>query len=300
MAFPHPALVGAAVPACVERDAPLRTLHTMGLEGTAWGLAEPSDVAELAEVLHYARGEGVEPVMLGAGSNIVFRSERANLLLVRLGKAFGEVTVDASRRTVTTGAAAHWRTVIKAGHAVSLGGLEYGWCIPGTMGGALAGNAGAAKRDVCDDVETVDVLGEDGRVCTLGHGDFSHRYRKSSLMGQVVVAATLRLEPVSKDELPARLEGMRAMRKSQPVGVASSGCVFKNPTGPLGAGAIIDRCGLKGMRLGGMEVSPVHGNFFVNTGGATPEDFHALVAEVQRLVLEIAGVALEVEVRVIG
>jgi UDP-N-acetylmuramate dehydrogenase len=270
----------------------------MGLNCRAWAIAEAADIPHLLALRAYAQRHGRRMVLLGSGSNVVFASEHVDVMLVRLGSTFRGTEVCTRSATVRVGAGTYWRTVIRAAREANFGGLEYGWCIPGTMGGALAGNAGAAGRDCCNDVVSATVMTPDGSVRLLRQGDFSHSYRRSELHRYTILEAELKLEPSTPERVDELVEQMRAMRKSQPK-VASSGCVFKNPAG-TSAGRIIDECGLKGRRVGGLEVSPVHANFIVNVGGGSPEDFFQLVEEVRGVVRERTGHELEMEVRVIG
>jgi UDP-N-acetylmuramate dehydrogenase len=272
--------------------------HTLGLDCTAWAFATATDMAHLGRLVQWAYQNEKRTVLIGGGSNLTFGKDHLDALVVRLGQGFRELQVHGPRGVVRVGAAIPWRRLIKACRDAGFGGLEYGWCIPGTMGGALAGNAGAAGRAVCEDVVRVRVLNRDGDIAWMTSGDFQYSYRTSTLRQFVILEAELNIEVAAPDVIDAKLEEMKAMRKTQPVGVASSGCVFKNPVGKH-AGRIIDECGLKGKRIGKMSVSTDHANFMVNEGGAAPSEFLALIDEVRDHVYMETGILLEPEVRII-
>lgn len=290
----------AAPPAGVAFDVALDRYHTMGLACRAWAFAEATSREHLADLVRWARSCGKAWRVLGGGSNVLFVRDVVDLLVIRLGRGLGAIDVEVERGVVRCGAAALWRPLIKAARDLGFGGLEYGWCIPGTIGGALAGNAGAAGRAVCEDVVRVRALDPATlEEVVIPSTAISYGYRRSSLRDVIVLEAELGLEVTPPDIIDRRLEEMRAMRKAQPVGVKSSGCVFKNPDG-CSAGRLIDELGLKGLAVGDAVVSGVHGNFLVNRGHARPGEMLALIDEVRRRVAAGRGIELEVEVRLVG
>jgi UDP-N-acetylmuramate dehydrogenase len=181
-------------------------------------------------------------------------------------------------------------------------GLEWAATVPGTIGGAVYGNAGAFGGDIAGSLIAAELLTEDGRekftAEQMGYG-----YRTSVLkrgeLDAVVLSAELRLNNSTKEEVTVRIEQFSAHRKStQPPG-ASMGSMFKNPDGDY-AGRLIEACGLKGTRIGNAEISPLHGNFFVNHANTKAADIFALIQLVQKTVKEQQGVDLELEVELVG
>lgn len=287
-----------AAPAGVERDADLSRLHTLGLACRAWAFGEAASPEHLVEMIAWAEGEGKPWRLIGGGSNILFAKERVDALIVRLGRQFSRAEVDAERSVVVCGARANWPSAIKAARDAGFGGLEYGLCIPGTIGGALAGNAGAAGRAVCEDAVRVFAMNKRGEPKTFHAGEFAFSYRHSELAEWLILGAELRVAPTPAEVVDRRMADMRDMRHAQPKNVHSSGCFFRNPPGGH-AGRLIDECGLKGSAVGPAAVSEIHANFLVNQGGATPAELLELMERTRRAVERRTGVLLEPEVRVV-
>jgi UDP-N-acetylmuramate dehydrogenase len=274
----------------------LAPFTTYKFGGPARYLAEPGNEQELRAVAEAWDG----PVfVLGRGSNVVI-SERGFDGLVLIPSMHH---LDLHHEgLVTAGAGVPQPVVARRAAAVGLGGLEFMVGIPGSIGGAVAMNAG------CHGTETGDVL-VTARIFDVGRAEASDRtpdelemrYRHSNVgAGQVVVEATLRTVPTSPDEAERKIrEITRWRRDHQPGGTLNAGSVFKNPEGDA-AGRIIDEAGLKGFRIGGACVSERHANFFVADEGATPRHVHALVDEVTRRVHDATGITLEPEIRFVG
>jgi UDP-N-acetylmuramate dehydrogenase len=173
--------------------------------------------------------------------------------------------------------------------------------IPGQVGGAVAGNAGAFSCEMKDVILRVNVMNREGKAVTLGRDELGFAYRHAELpAGAVLLGAELRLEKDDPAEVSKRMEEFLKEKKSkQPLGRRSAGCVYKNPPGDF-AGRMIEIAGCKGMRVGGIEVSAVHANFFVNTGEGTATDYMNLMVEVASRVRTHSGVVLEPEIRMVG
>jgi UDP-N-acetylmuramate dehydrogenase len=181
-------------------------------------------------------------------------------------------------------------------------GLEWAATVPGTIGGAVYGNAGAFGGDTAGNLIWADLLTENGRE-KFSAEQMGYGYRTSILkrgeLDAIVLAAELRVSNSTKEEVTVKIEQFSAHRKStQPPG-ASMGSMFKNPAGDY-AGRLIEACGLKGTRIGNAEISPLHGNFFVNHANTTASDVFALVQLVQKTVKEKQGVDLELEIELVG
>jgi len=279
--------------------APLRNLTTFRVGGPARMLARPEEAGELAALLSLARKERVPYVILGGGSNLLFDDAGFDGLAVKLGSGFAALEGEGSR--VRAGAAAAAADLLAWAVARDLGGLEGLAGLPGTVGGAVSGNAGAGPEGLGRAVAGLFILDGEGRTRRLSAADLDFTYRSLSGLpeGSVILAAEFGLTPRPAGEVRARLAEVRARRGGQPLGGRSAGCVFKNPPA-LSAGRLIDECGLKGHRIGGARVSEVHANFILADNGATAADILALIDRVREGVLARHGLALELELKVVG
>jgi UDP-N-acetylmuramate dehydrogenase len=197
------------------------------------------------------------------------------------------------------------RRTTAAGYA----GLHIFVGVPGTVGGGVYMNAGCHGGDWSEVVETVTVVDQSGRDTVLARAEVPFTYRRSGLEGRIVVETAVRLRPEDQGRLDEQIAEMFEWRqRGTPFNQPCCGSVFKNPHGPSWrqeggprtAGQLIEAAGLKGFRVGAAEVSPMHANYFVNTGGATAADVRGLIAEVQRRVEQAFGARLEPEVKIIG
>ena len=201
---------------------------------------------------------------------------------------------------LTAGVGARLKKIASAARNAGLGGFEWMEGIPGNLGGAIRMNAGAMGTETFDQIVSVRFIDTDGSIREKPLSEIQHHYRNvPEFEERFIVSAVLRGEPAGVAEIDGKLaESHHHRRTTQPVG-ASGGCTFKNPE-VCGAGKLIDELGLKGRSVGKAVVSDVHGNFVVNTGGATARDVLDLVAEVQEVAQRERGVQLEMEVKVIG
>ncbi len=237
---------------------------------------------------------------MGLGSNLLAADEGVDLLVLRLGGELAEAHVE-GELLVAGGGAANAVCLHRA-RAAGLGGFEFACAIPGTAGGGVWMNAGAYGSDWKAILVRALVATADG-TGWLTPGELGLSYRHSELQhGQVVAAVEYRLTPGSAvEEIKARVADLVALRKSaQPTNKRTFGSVFKNPEGELGAGRMLELLGLKGHRIGGAMISPVHANFIENAGSATTADCLALMAEARRRAHEAYGIALEHEVVLLG
>lgn len=287
---------------------------TMRVGGPIRFWAEPESEAELEWTLHEAQQRGLPLQVLGAGSNVVAPQSGFEGVVLHLGAAFGWARVEESH--LATGAATLLPRLTKIALANRLGNFEWACGVPGSAGGSIWGNAGArgfdghafASRDCAADLHSLIAFERSGRRRELGRSDIEFSYRKSSLGDLIVTEARFALKPLSEEEArrhtEARNELLALRRASQPVNVPSAGCIWKNPgreaceaTGCRGTGELLEKLGLKGLRIGGARVSEVHGNFIVSDGTGSAQDVRAVADEVERAVLERAGLRLEREVR---
>ena len=276
----------------LDRDVPLAQYTTFRIGGPARYLSFPSTVEELAALLTWAEEEGLPSFLLGGGSNVLVGDGGfPGLVVVTQGLMDVETRRDRlrARGGVFLSILASW--AMKAG----LSGLEPLAGIPGTLGGALLMNAGAYGRSLGDVVEEVEIL-VDGKVEVVSSRDLEWGYRWSSLKGQTVVGATLRLVPGDGDKIRREMvKYMRLRRQKQPLDLPSAGSIFKNPPG-YKAGRLIEDAGLKGFRIGDAVVSPLHANFIVNVGEARARDVRSLIELIKERVKERFSILLEEEV----
>jgi UDP-N-acetylmuramate dehydrogenase len=283
----------------VRFDAPLGRLTSLLVGGTADALATPASLDETQALVALCAAHGLPLLVLGGGFNT----------LVRDGGVAGVVlrTQRLRRLDLVGDAVLHADAGVSHSQLVNLcserglAGLEFGAGIPGTIGGWIAMNAGVPDREVGARVVEVDVATPRGPA-TIARADLRFVYRGVQGLppGAVVVGARFRLEPSTREAVRAEVERHLAHRRAtQPIDQPSCGSVFKNPPGQR-AGRLIDLAGLKGLRIGGAQISCVHANFIVNTGGARAADVLALIDRAQRAIAEASGLALEPEVRIVG
>jgi UDP-N-acetylmuramate dehydrogenase len=278
-----------------ESDVALARLTTIGTGGPARAFARPQTVSELEAVLGRAAAEGLEVVVVGLGSNLLAADEGVDALVLRLEGELAAATVDGE--LLVAGGGATNAVCLHRTRAAGLGGFEFACAIPGTAGGGVKMNAGAYGRDWSEIMVRALVATAEGSGW-LSPDELGLSYRHSSLEpGQVVARVEYRLEPKEPAAIKATVAELVARRKAtQPTNKRTFGSVFKNPPGELGAGRMLELCGLKGHTSGGAAISPVHANFIENVDGATSADCLALMAEARRRAREQFGVELEREV----
>jgi UDP-N-acetylmuramate dehydrogenase len=283
----------------IERGVPLARLTTIGTGGPARALARPRTLGELQEALRYAEAEGLEVVALGLGSNLLAADAGVDALVVRLEGELASVVVQ--DELVVAGGGATNAVCLHRARAAGLGGFEFACAIPGTAGGGVRMNAGAYGRDWSDVLVRALVCTAEG-AGWLEPAELGLSYRHSALRpGQVVAQVEYRLERRAEAEIRALVAELVERRKAtQPTNRRTFGSVFKNPPGDVGAGRMLELCGLKGYRIGGAAISPRHANFIENVDGATSADCLALMAEARRRALAQFGVELEREVVLVG
>jgi UDP-N-acetylenolpyruvoylglucosamine reductase len=280
----------------VEPDVPLARYTTLGTGGAARLFALPETLAELGEALALAEHEGVSVAVVGLGSNLLAADESVDRLVTRLAGELAAVTVDGD--LMSAGGGATNAVVLHRARQAGLGGFEFACAIPGTTGGGVWMNAGAYGRDFSLVLERALVVTASG-ADWLTPRDLGLTYRHSALRdGQVVARVELRLVPRDSRDIKATVRELQARRKAaQPTNKRTFGSVFKNPEHELTAGRMLEGCGLKGHRIGGAQISPMHANFIENAGDARSEDAIALMAEARRRAFDQYGVELEHEVR---
>ncbi len=282
----------------IVREAEPLAPHTwFQLGGRAEFFAEPNTVEELAAVVRRCHDEGTPIRVLGGGSNLLVRDDGVSGVVLRLSAApFNEISV--SGGTVTAGAGARLGHVISTVVREGLAGLETLVGIPGTVGGALHGNAGSRSGDVGQWTCRATVMTRSGDILTRQREDLVFSYRQSSLDELVILGCHFQLDAEDPQEVTKRMQKLWIVKKaSQPLSHQSAGCIFKNPRG-ISAGMLVDQAGLKGTRIGGAEVSDRHANFIVTDSDANSADVLRLIELVRSRVAERLGVELETEIEI--
>ena len=272
---------------------------TYRIGGPAAIFAVLESLHDLREAMDVLAEEEVPWTVVGKGSDLLVADTGYEGAVLILGREFRRHSIEDG--LLRAGAASVLAHLVQEAFSRGLSGLEWAVGIPGTLGGALAMNAGTREGWIGQVVDTA-TLFVPGEGLVLVHGrDVVWDYRRSGLAGKgLILEASLRVEQGEPVRIRASMERSLKDRKStQPIGQASAGSVFVNPPGDS-AGRLIEAAGLKGTRNGGARISPVHANFIVNEGGATARDVLGLVATVRRVVLETSGIELQPEIRFLG
>ena len=270
--------------------------------GKAAALVEVENKEQLKAVLRFADEENIPHLLIGNGSNTLFKDSGYQGLVIKLGDYFNYLAEESDTR-LRIGASMLLSTAAKIALEESLTGMEFASGIPGSIGGAIFMNAGAYGGEMKDIVASVHAVSPDGR----DEKDFTNEemqfgYRSSILQqnGWIATDVTFNLTTGNKEEIAAQMKDLNARRNAkQPVNYPSAGSTFKRPEGYF-AGKLIEDAGLKGLIVGGAQVSTLHSGFVINKGGATATDILQLIALVQNTVYDKFGIMLEPAVRIIG
>ena len=287
---------------------PLARHTSARVGGPADFLAAADSAGELAELVRSAWRLGFQPLILGGGSNVLVSDAgvRGLVILNRARAVEFNSAPAAGQPSVWAESGVNLGSLARQCSARGLAGLEWAATVPGTLGGAVFGNAGAHNGDLAGSLVLAEILQQDGTVRRWSQAELGFSYRTSRLKQlkaqgrpHVVLGASLALSAGQPEALQATVDQFVAHRKrTQPPG-ASMGSMFKNPPGDY-AGRLIEAAGLKGARLGQVEISPLHANFFVNLGQARAADVLALIHKAHAAVLSQFGVDLELEVELVG
>lgn len=309
-------IVGSRV---IENE-PMSKHTNFRIGGPAKWFVEVRSVDELLAVTSLARENKSSAIILGGGSNVLVSDKGFDGIVIQIAMRAYEIR----GTTVKAQAGVLSSALARATAASGLAGLVWAISLPGTIGGAVRGNAGCFGGQMGDRVVSVEVL-RDGKTVEIPKNDLSFGYRDSSFKrnSDIILSATFELEIGDAQELKTELDDMLMKRKtSQPMGASSAGCLFKNvdvtdddltrlesklgmsesmkESHRLGAGWIIDNLGLKGTQIGGARVSDAHGNFVVNTGSATADDIVQLIALIKTRARNEYGIMLQEEIEYIG
>jgi UDP-N-acetylmuramate dehydrogenase len=284
--------------AIVTTDEPLAPHTWFRLGGPASLLARPRDTTEVVGLIRRCRDAGVPFRVLGGGSNVLVRDEGFPGLVIHLeSPAFADVTITEGK--VEAGAAVPLTALISQTARAGLAGLEVLTGIPGTVGGSLRNNSGGRQGAIGTFVRRVTVVDDDGEVLVREREDLSFDYRSSDLDEPIILSAGFELESEDPEAVVRRMRRIWIIKKeNQPYGHQSSGCIFKNPTPEVSAGALVERAGMKGQKIGGAEVSDRHANFIVAHPGARSAEVLQLIDVVREKVLQQFGYELELQIKI--
>lgn len=283
------------------RDEPMHRHTTFRVGGRASLYVKAASADELIQVINIAKSANTDFFLIGNGSNLLVSDDGFDGIIIELGEAMSNITVNGSKLTCESGALLGRISSVAAKNALE--GLEFASGIPGTLGGGLAMNAGAYGGELATVVETVCVLDpSDMCIKTYEASELNFGYRQSRIKseGLIVIYATLNLKAGDEETIRERIaEYSQRRRDKQPLEYASAGSTFKRPEGQY-AGTLIEAAGLKGLTVGGAEVSRKHAGFVINKGGATARDIYELIGIVRKRVLNNSGILLEPEVIMLG
>lgn len=287
----------------VQRDVPLARFTSARVGGPADAFIEATSSEELADIVQRLWDLNIPFALIGGGSNILVSDKGVRGCVVLNRAKEVKFNLNQGKPTVWSESGASFGLLARQAASHGLSGLEWAVGIPGTVGGAVFGNAGAHGKEVADNLLLAEILHRDGIRETWTAQQFQYRYRSSVLKRHpgksVILTATFELVQDEPATIHKRIDEYRDYRKrTQPPG-ASVGSMFKNPPGDY-AGRLIEQAGLKGLQIGGAAISDVHANFFINHGNATAMDIHRLIEIARDKVWELFGVRLELEIEYLG
>jgi UDP-N-acetylenolpyruvoylglucosamine reductase len=283
----------------LEERVPLARLTTIGTGGPARAFARPSTLDELEWALAWAAERELPVATVGLGSNLLAADAGVASLVLKLTGDLASVRVEGE--LMIAGGGATNAVCLHHARTAGLGGFEFACAIPGTAGGGVRMNAGAYGSDWSEILVRAHAFSRDGDAWMTPKG-LGLAYRSSDLgAGDVIAEVEYKLSPRPPEEIKQTVRDLIGQRKAtQPTNKRTFGSVFKNPDHELGAGKMLEACGLKGHAIGGAIISPMHANFIENAGGATTAEALALMAEARRRAREEFGVELEHEVQLLG
>jgi UDP-N-acetylenolpyruvoylglucosamine reductase len=283
----------------LEERVPLARLTTIGTGGPARAFARPSTLDELEWALAWAAERELPVATVGLGSNLLAADAGVASLVLKLTGDLASVRVEGE--LMIAGGGATNAVCLHHARTAGLGGFEFACAIPGTAGGGVRMNAGAYGSDWSEILVRAHAFSRDGDAWMTPKG-LGLAYRSSDLgAGDVIAEVEYKLSPRPPEEIKQTVRDLIGQRKAtQPTNKRTFGSVFKNPDHELGAGKMLEACGLKGHAIGGAIISPMHANFIENAGGATTAEALARMAEARRRAREQFGVELEHEVQLLG
>ncbi|MCI5628208.1 MAG: UDP-N-acetylmuramate dehydrogenase [Clostridium sp.] len=284
----------------IKVDEPMKKHISFKVGGPADFLVKPKTEEELRNVVEFAKKENVPFIVIGNGSNLLVKDGGIRGIVIELSDNFNNYEIDGNIIKAQSGAllAIIGRNAMKN----SLTGFEFAAGIPGTLGGALAMNAGAYGGEMKQVVKTVRLMDRDGNIFELSNEEMKFEYRRSLLTTKdyIVLSAVIELQPGNVEEIKEIMADYSNRRSTkQPLNFPSAGSTFKRPEGHFAA-KLIDDCGLRGLNLRGAQVSDKHCGFVINSGGAAAKDILDLMFIVKSTVNAKFGIMLEEEVKILG
>jgi len=282
----------------VLENEPMREHCSFRIGGSAALFAEPASEAELTALCLHLRAQAIPYIVIGNGTNLLVNDAGIDGVVIHLGERFSALHIEGDCIRAEAGVTlAHLAVAAKD---QGLAGLEFAHGIPGSLGGAVMMNAGAYGGEMKDVVVSVRYLNADGEIAETDDPDFAYRHSRFSDGKSVILGATVRLQRDESAAIHARMMELRAKRSaSQPLEKPSAGSFFKRPANGYAA-AMIDGAGLKGLSVGGAQVSEKHAGFVINTGGASCADVFELIAQIQQRVERQTGHRLECEMKIVN
>lgn len=294
--------LGERIPGvCIEENVPMAQYTSFRAGGKARMMVIPADAEQLSAVLGVLSGSGVQYMVLGNGTNILVKDSGYDGVIVKIGSGFDYVRQEGCR--LVCGSGTRMSVAAKAALEGGLSGFEFASGIPGFTGGAVFMNAGAYGGEMKDILRRAKIVSKDGSrefYMTADELEMGYRHTKLHDTGDIVTEVEFVLEEGDSTQIKAKMSELMEKRNSrQPVNFPSAGSFFKRPEGYF-AGKLIQDAGLKGLSVGGAQVSELHSGFIINRGGATATDILQLMEMIQARVFDEFGVRLETEVRIIG
>ena len=286
-------------------DFPLRDLNTWGVGGTCIRYDSPRTAEEAAESVAEVMIKGQSLFVIGGGSNVLISDGQIDAAVIHTEKLN---SIKPSRKEfdktirIEAGAGVSVKKLLALSVNEGYEGLEFLTGIPGTLGGALWGNAGAAGYGFSGLIKEAYAVDWNGRSIKIGEEFFKWGYRTCPVDQKIVALITscvISLNSAPKEVIFSKIKKFASLKKDQPLGKKTAGCVFKNPPG-MSAGRLLDECGCKGIRVGGAVVSNSHANFIENNGDASSQDIYELCELCREIVLKLCGVDLEYEIIFLG
>lgn len=294
--------LGERIPGvCIEENVPMAQYTSFRAGGKARMMVIPADAEQLSAVLGVLSSSGVQYMVLGNGTNILVKDSGYDGVIVKIGSGFDYVRQEGCR--LVCGSGTRMSVAAKAALEGGLSGFEFASGIPGFTGGAVFMNAGAYGGEMKDILRRAKIVSKDGSrefYMTADELEMGYRHTKLHDTGDIVTEVEFVLEEGNRTQIKAKMSELMEKRNSrQPVNFPSAGSFFKRPEGYF-AGKLIQDAGLKGLSVGGAQVSELHSGFIINRGGATATDILQLMEMIQARVFDEFGVRLETEVRIIG
>jgi len=284
----------------IKYDEPMKNHTSIKVGGKADIYMEPENIDELVKFIGRLKEKDILYYLFGNGTNVLISDEGIRGAVIKIGDKIADVRVEGN--TIIAESGALFSSISKLAAEHSFAGLEFANGIPGSVGGAISMNAGAYGMEVKDVVEKAEILDNELNLRTLSNKQMKFGYRKSIISKEsyIVTKVFFNLKAGNINEIRKLMTELNEKRQAkQPIEFPSAGSVFKRPEGYY-AGKLIEDAGLKGMAIGGAEISDKHCGFIINKGNATSKDIYNLIVHIQKTIYERYGVKLETEVKLIG